>query len=157
METFFLIIGALFILTGFLGSFLPILPGPPISYIGLLIMQFFGGYPYSWTFLIIWAIIVAGVTILDNVIPAWGTKQWGGTPYGITGSMVGLIVGLFFFPPLGIVVGPLIGAFLGELIGGQTSDRALKSAIGSFMGFLMGTLANVIVAAVIGYYYFIHI
>jgi uncharacterized protein YqgC (DUF456 family) len=153
METIFLIIGALLVITGLLGSFLPILPGPPISYLGLLIMQFVGGYPYTWSFLIVWALIVAGVTILDNIIPAWGTQQWGGTPYCVTGSMVGLVLGLFF-APLGLILGPLAGAFLGELLGGQSSDRALKSAFGSFMGFLLGTLINVIVAAIIAYYYF---
>jgi uncharacterized protein YqgC (DUF456 family) len=154
METLFIIIGGLFILAGLIGSFLPVLPGPPLSYIGLLILHFSTGFPFSTTFLVIWAIIVGAVMVLDNIIPTMGTKRWGGTTYGVTGSMAGLIIGLFF-PPIGIVIGPLVGAFLGELIGGQSSDRALKSAWGSFLGFLAGTLIKVVVALILTYYFIV--
>lgn len=154
METILIILGALCILAGIVGSFLPVVPGTPISYFGLLILQL-AIQPFSATFLIVWALIVAVIMLLDNVIPAYGTKKFGGSPYGIWGSLLGMAVGIFFFPPLGIIVGPLVGAFAGEIIGGKTSDRALKSALGSFAGLLVNTLMKVIASGIMGYYFII--
>jgi uncharacterized protein YqgC (DUF456 family) len=154
METLLIIIGAICIITGLLGSILPILPGPPISYVGLLLLQFTDPAPFTTRFLVIWALIVVVILVLDNLIPAWGTKKFGGSPYGVWGSVLGLIAGIFFFPPLGLVVGPLVGAFIGELVAGKQSDQAIRSALGSFIGFLAGTFLKVIACGVMGYYFF---
>lgn len=156
METIIIILGALLIVAGLLGSFLPVLPGPPISYIGLLLLQLTATPPFSVQFLVIWALIVVAVMVLDNVVPAWGARKYGGSPYGVWGSIVGLVAG-FFFPPLGIIIGPIAGAFLGELVGGKSSDQALRAAWGSFVGFMAGTLMKVIACGMMGYYFFINI
>lgn len=154
MELIWIILGSLFIIAGLIGAFLPIVPGLPFSYLGLVILHFLYS-PFSISFMIFWALIVVLVGfVLDNIIPAWGTKKFGGTPYGITGSVIGLIAGIFFFPPLGFVVGPILGAFIGELIGGASSDKAFKSALGSFLGFMAATGLKVIAALVMGWYYF---
>ncbi|PAU95324.1 hypothetical protein CK503_03780 [Aliifodinibius salipaludis] len=155
METVFIVIAALFVIAGLIGSFLPILPGTPVTYCGLLILQL-TSQPFSTTFMIVWALIVASIMVLDNVIPAYGTKKFGGSAYGVWGSIAGMFLGLFF-APIGIILGPLVGAFLGELVGGKTSDRAFKSAIGSFAGLLVNTLMKVIASGVMGYYFLIHI
>lgn len=155
METIILIVGALLIVTGFVGSFLPVVPGTPVTYCGLLAMQL-AIQPFTITFLVLWALIIAVIMVLDNVIPAYGTKKFGGSAYGIWGSIIGMFLGLFF-APVGIIVGPLAGAFIGELIGGKTSDRALKSAMGSFAGLMVNTLMKVIASGVMGYYYFINV
>lgn len=153
METILIILGALFIIAGLLGSFLPVLPGPPLSYIGLLVLQLCSPAPFSMQFLVIWALITGAVMVLDNLIPAYGTKKFGGSPYGVAGSIIGLIAG-FFFPPAGLVVGPIGGAFLGEILGGKTSDRALRAAWGSFLGLLGSTLLKVIVSGMMAWYFF---
>lgn len=155
MDLFWIIVGVICLLAGLLGSFLPFIPGPPLAYGALLLHQFTGGYPFSTRFLLIWAAITGVVMVLENIIPALGTQRFGGTRYGIGGSVAGLIIGLLFFPPFGIVVGPLLGAFVGELIGGQSSGQAWQSALGSFIGFLAGTLLKVITVAMMGYYYFL--
>ncbi|MEX0844549.1 MAG: DUF456 family protein [Balneolaceae bacterium] len=153
MELFWIILGAIFIIAGLIGAFLPVIPGLPFSYIGLLILQFLYA-PFTISFLIIWAAIVIMISfVLDNVIPAWSTKKFGGSPYGVTGSVVGLIAGLFF-PPLGFIFGPLIGAFIGEIIAGNKSDKALKSAFGAFVGFMASTGLKVMAAGVMAWYYF---
>lgn len=157
METLFIVVGALFILLGLMGSLLPGIPGLAISYLGLLMLQFTKNPPFSVMFLIIMALVVVLVSTMENFIPAYGTKKWGGTRYGIIGAIAGLFFGLIFFPPIGIIIGPLAGAFLGESIGGATSDKAFRSAIGSFIGLLAGTLLKVITALVIGYYFITHI
>ena len=156
METIIIVLGALLIIIGLLGSFLPVLPGPPISYVGMLLLQLTSTPPFSVQFLIVWALIVIAIMILDNVVPAWGARKYGGSPYGVWGSIVGLIAG-FFFPPMGIIIGPIAGAFLGEMIGGKTSDQAMRAAWGSFVGFLAGTLMKVIASGMMGYYFFMNI
>ncbi|HET8866377.1 MAG TPA: DUF456 domain-containing protein [Gracilimonas sp.] len=153
MEIIWIILGAFFIIAGLVGAFLPVVPGLPFSYVGLLILQLLHA-PFSLTFMLVWlGIVILFGFVLDNVIPAWATKKFGGSAYGITGSVVGLIVGLFF-PPIGFVVGPFLGAFIGEMISGQKSDRALKSALGAFAGFMAATGLKVMAAGMIAFYYF---
>ncbi|MCW9708457.1 DUF456 domain-containing protein [Fodinibius salsisoli] len=154
METLLIIISGLCIVAGFLGSFIPILPGTPITYCGLLVLQL-ASQPFTTTFLVVWALIVAAIMVLDNIIPAYGTKKLGGSAYGVWGSIIGMIIGIFFFPPFGMIVGPLVGAFVGELIGGQSSDRAFKSALGSFAGLLTNTVIKVIASGIMAYYFII--
>lgn len=156
MEIIWVILGAAFIIAGLIGAFLPVVPGLPFSYVGLLILQLLHT-PFSVTFMLVWLAIILVVSfVLDNVIPAWATKKSGGSPYGVTGSVLGLVVGLFF-PPIGFVIGPLLGAFIGEIISGQKSDRALKSALGAFAGFMAVTGLKVMAAGMMAYYYFANI
>lgn len=129
------VVSAVLLVAGLIGCFLPIIPGPPLSWLGLLIMQLKNDPPFSTQFLVIWAVITVAVTILDYVIPPYGTKKFGGTKWGVWGSTIGLIVGLFF-APFGIILGPLIGAYVGEIMGGRSAKDSIRPAIGSFIGFL---------------------
>lgn len=137
----------IFLLVGIVGCFLPILPGPPISWLGLLMMQFGEEPLFSSGFMWFWGIMALLVTALDYIIPPYGTKRFGGTKYGVWGSTLGLIVGLFF-PPIGIILGPLVGAFVGEMLGGKTANDSLRPALGSFIGFLAGTGIKLITSLV---------
>jgi uncharacterized protein YqgC (DUF456 family) len=83
---------------------------------------------------------------LDYIIPAWGTKKFGGSRFGVWGSIIGLFAGLLFFPPFGIIVGPFAGAVIGELVAGQNTESALRSGFGSFAGLLLGTLIKLTVS-----------
>ncbi len=147
-------LGVIFIISGILGCVLPVIPGPPLSYVGLLLLHFTEGYQFSSKFLIIWAIITAVVYALDYLIPAWGTKKFGGSKRGVWGSIIGLVIGLFFFPPFGIIIGPFAGAVIGELTAGKDHIAALKSGFGSFMGFLAGTLLKLITSGMMTWYFF---
>ena len=154
MDYFLIISGILLILTGLAGSIVPVLPGPPLSYLGLILLHLTTKYSFSSNFLILWAALTIAVTVIDYLIPAWGTKKYGGSKRGIWGSIIGLILGIFFFPPLGIVIGPFIGAILGELSSGQDSTKAIRSGIGSFLGFIAGSLLKLIASATMGWYFF---
>lgn len=151
MEILLIIIGILLMLTGLLGSLLPVMPGLPFSYLGLLLLQYLYE-PFSTGFLVIWFFVVGILMILDNVIPSWGTKKFGGSKAGITGSVVGMVVGLFY-PPIGFIIGPLAGAFIGELISGNSTERAMKSAWGSFIGFMTATGLKFIAAMIMTFYF----
>jgi len=140
---------------GIVGSLLPVLPGPPISYIGLILLQLTSKHPFSSRFLIIYGILTVFVFVIDYVIPVYGTKKLQGSKYGIWGSAIGLIIGILFFLPFGIIVGPILGAFLGELVTGKDIARAMKSAIGSLVGFLAGTAIKLVLSITMAYYYII--
>jgi len=152
MDTFLIITGIMLLLLGLAGAVLPVLPGPPLSYAGLLLFHFTDRFQYSNTLLIVYGILMVVITIADYVVPVYGTKKMGGTKYGMWGSTIGLIIGIFFFPPLGIIIGPFAGAFIGEVIKGATTQVALSSAIGSFLGFLFGTLLKLIFGVLMIYH-----
>jgi uncharacterized protein len=151
MEWVLIILGVILTIVGIAGSLLPLLPGPPIAYLGLLIQQFRDPNPFSLQFLVIWAVVVSISLALDYIIPGWGTKKFGGTKYGVWGSTLGFLAA-FWMGPWGVITGPFVGAFVGELLARQNSGNALKAAFGSFVGFLMGSFLKLVVCFFMLYY-----
>lgn len=143
MDIFLLIVAFLCMLIGIIGCIIPGLPGVPIAYFGLWIAQATDKIDFSWQFLLIWGIVTVVVSILDYIVPAWGTKHYGGTKYGVWGSTIGVFVGLFF-GAVGVILGPLVGAVLGEMISGKEFGEALRAGWGSFIGILAGTVLKLI-------------
>jgi uncharacterized protein YqgC (DUF456 family) len=148
MDIFLLILGFLLVTVGIVGSLIPVLPGPPTSWVGLLLLYLTAVIPMDWWVLGISLVIAIIITVLDYVIPAMGTKKSGGTRYGMWGTTIGLFIGIFFIPiPLGFLIGAFLGAFAGELIyDSKDSKRALKAAFGSFLGFLTSTFIKLVVS-----------
>lgn len=166
MDIFLIILGAICLLLGLIGCVAPVIPGVPLSYVGLLLLHFTDRVQFSWQFLTVWAVIVIVIQVLDYFIPAWGTKKFGGSKYGVWGSTIGLLLG-FFMGPWGIIVGPFVGAVVGELIyfnrhpqaiisgseqpasntqqaKNSNLTRALRAGFGSFVGLLTGTILKCI-------------
>ncbi|CAM3536880.1 DUF456 domain-containing protein [Zobellia roscoffensis] len=150
MDIVLLVFGFVLMLVGIFGSFLPILPGPPISWVGLLLLHLTKAIPQDWVFLGITAALALLVFGFDYVIPAMGTKKFGGTKYGVIGTTIGLLVALFFpvLGPFGIVVWPFVGALVGELLNKADGKTATKAAFGSFLGFLTGTFMKFLIAII---------
>lgn len=148
MDIFLTVLGLLFMFIGLIGSIIPILPGPPLSWIGLLLLYLTDAIPDDWTFLGVTLVIALIVFALDYIIPAMGTKKFGGSKAGMIGTSIGLIVGIIAPIPGGIIIGPFVGALLGELSNKADSTTALKAAFGSFIGFITGTFLKFIVAIV---------
>lgn len=122
---------------GIFGSFLPVLPGPPLSWLGLLLLYCTDAVQMNYWMLGVTLVITIIISILDYVIPSQGTKRFGGSSYGVWGTNIGLVVGIFLPIPFGFLIGPFAGAFIGELIYNSTDHkRAFKAATGSFIGFL---------------------
>lgn len=145
METALLVLGILCLVIAFIGCVAPVLPGTPLAFIGLLLFKFtIYGEQISWVWIGIFAVLVIISVVLDYLIPAWGTKVFGGTKAGIWGSIIGVFLGMFFLP-LGIFLGPFLGAFIGEMIAGKNAEHSLKAAFGSFIGFLTGVGLKLII------------
>ena len=158
LDVFLILMGILCLITGLAGCFLPVIPGPPVAYAGLLLLHFTDKVQYSATQLLLWLLIVVivqvldyfvpmpvsythkrQVQVLDYFVPMLGSKYSGGTHWGTRGCLAGTLIGLFFMP-WGIVLGSFLGAFIGELFGGRETRQALKSGLGSLFGFLFGTV-----------------
>lgn len=167
MDILLIIIWALLCIIGIIGSVLPVLPGPLLSFIGLLLLQLTSTHPFGWTFFIVWALIIIFLTVLDYIIPARGTKKFGGTKAGVRGSNIWLIISVVVLPIFGIVIWPfgLLGliawpflwAYIGEKITGKHHDHALRSAIGSFVWFLAWSFLKIVVTIIMAGYFFVNI
>ena len=152
MEILILIVIGILLLLGIVGCFVPIIPGPPISYGALLVFHFFSSYSIKENILWLMALVVIIVTIFDLWVQIYGVKKFGGTKKAVNGSIIGLIIGIFFFPPYGIIIGSFIGAFIGAR-SEENSDRnkAIKIALGSIAGFFAGTMLKLSVSMYICY------
>ncbi len=148
MDIALTIFGLFFMCCGLIGSIVPVLPGPPLSWIGLLLLYLTDAIPNDWIFLTITLIIALVVFALDYIIPAIGTKKFGGSKAGMIGTSIGLIIGILSPIPGGIIIGPFVGALIGELTNKADTQTALKAAFGSFLGFITGTLLKFIVAII---------
>ena len=153
MEILIAIVAFLLLLTGLAGAIVPVLPGPPLSYAGLLLLQWSGYGGFTSAFLWLWATITVAVTIGDYFLPTLMAKQFGGSRMATVGSIIGLLIGLLFFPPIGLIIGPFIGALAGELIHNRTdSAKAFKVALGTFLAFFFSTGTKLIISAVMMFY-----
>ena len=143
MDIFLIICSACCLLMGLLGCVLPALPGPPISYAGLLLLHFTDKAEFTTSQLLVWLLLVVIIQVLDTFIPVLGTKYSDGSKWGSWGAFIGSVVGVFFLP-WGLIAGPFVGAVTGELLGDRSLQQALKSGIGSILCFLFGTILKLV-------------
>ncbi len=154
IEWLMVFIGAIMCVVGVLGSFLPVIPGPPMSFVALLLIHF-SSQENRFTLITLLVLFAATIliTALDYVMPIWGSKKFGGTKYSVWGSTIGLIIGMFL-GPFGIIFGPFIGSLIAELVAGRKSEDSLRSAWGSLVGFLFGTGIKLLFTLFVSVLYF---
>lgn len=171
MDTFLIVLSIVLFLVGIAGSVVPALPGIPLSWLGILCLNFVQGIQIPLYITISTLILTVIIVILQYVIPAQGTKRFGGTKYGIWGTNIGLIIGIIAPIPLGFIIGPFLGAYIGELIYNSqqqeslkatdtteeiSNNRALRAAFGSFVGIMTSSLISLMFCIVffcMGLYY----
>jgi uncharacterized protein YqgC (DUF456 family) len=131
------------IIVGFLGTFLPVLPGPILIVTGAVIHRLWLGpeHSLSWLTLGLLAFLLLCSIVADNLASAMGAKWFGATKWGMYGAIAGGVVGLFF-GIIGLLAGPLIGAFAGELL---LARKRISGSLKSTWGTLVGTAAGVLV------------
>lgn len=152
MDYILLILAIVAAIIGIVGCLVPVIPGPPLSFVSLLLLQFTRWGDFGAPFLWIMALLAVAVTVLDYIVPSIGTKKFGGTKRGSWGATIGLFVGMFF-GPISIVLFPFIGAFIGEYTGNVATDQALRSALGSFIGILAGVIVKMVASGLMLYYF----
>ena len=154
LDIILIILGVLSLITGQKGCILPFLPGPPVAYLGLVLLHFTDKVQYTTTQLIVWLLIVVVVQILDYFTPMLGSKYSGGSKWGNWGCIIGTLIGLLFLP-WGVIFGPFLGAVIGELLGNKEFSQALRSGVGSLIGFLLGTFLKFVVCGYFCYQFIV--
>ncbi len=154
LEPILIVFAAVLLIVGVVGSILPVLPGPPLSWLGLLVLKFVpsASLKISWSVIIIIGLFTLVVFILDNFLPLWSTKKMGGSQKVVWGAGIGFLAG-FWFGPLGVIFGPFVGALIAGIISGSHLKPALKHASGAFIGFFTGVVLKFINLGVIVYWF----
>lgn len=143
------IICGFLIALGTLGSVLPLLPGLPVAYGGLL-LYFWLGSATDISTGDIWGIIIFGVLTLSTILvdvfaPALAAKGKKASKFGVIGAILGAIFGIFVMGPVGILLGPFLGAFIGEVMNAAKTEHALRVAFASMLGLVIGSVFKLIV------------
>lgn len=137
------VLAALLMVAGVAGTILPALPGVPLVFVGMLVAAWAGDFAYiGWPTLTVLGILTALALLVDLLAGLLGAKRVGASGWALFGAAAGTVVGLFF-GIIGLFFGPFIGAVLGELIAGSNLRRSTTVGVGAWLGFLFGTLAKI--------------
>lgn len=145
------IIGAILTVTGLSGLLLPIVPGAPLLFLGLL----FGAWAEDFTYIGVWTLLLlatmAAMTyVVEFAASLLGVKKYGGSNRAMIGAALGGFAGLFMGIP-GILLGPFIGAVLGELSLQRSLDQASRAGFGTVVGMAIGVAGKLAIGiAMIG-------
>jgi uncharacterized protein YqgC (DUF456 family) len=154
LEGITIVISSILMLLGLAGSILPILPGPPLSFIGLFLLALLKHFspPLTPTLVIILAIVTILVIVMDYIIPLLGAKKYGASKWGVWGSVLGMAIGIFW-SPFAMLLGAFIGAVVVEWLVGKKKGEALRAGWGVVMGTLFATILRLGVAGMMTYYF----
>jgi uncharacterized protein YqgC (DUF456 family) len=153
IEAIVIIIGFIVAIAGLIGCIIPGIPGPPLNFLSLVLLEIGIENAFSVDFYITWGLITVVVVLLDYVLPVWGAKAYKSSKYGIWGSVIGMILGIIFFPPFGMIIGLFLGAVIGELIAGKEHREALKVGTVTFVASILMILLKIAVSGIMIYYF----
>jgi uncharacterized protein YqgC (DUF456 family) len=147
-------VGLLFAVAGIIGCLLPVIPGPAISFLSLILLSYARDWQaFSPTFLVIVGILTVILFCIDYVMPARGAKKYGASKWGVAGSVVGMLAGMLFFPPWGLFAGAFLGAIAGEIAVRKGGSDALRAGWGVFVGIMVSTGLKLAFTGVILFFY----
>lgn len=141
---------------GIIGCIIPALPGPPFNFLAIVLLKLFRPESFSSELIIVFGVITLAVTILDYVFPIMGIKIYKASRYGIWGSIIGMLVGLFFFPPFGMIIGLLIGAVIGEFVAGKNGTEAFRIGLVTFVASIIMIIVKLIISGIMTFYFMLH-
>ena len=138
------------ILVGLVGTIVPVLPGTGLVFGGILLHAFYFGIDtVGLTTLVLFGVATALSFVVDLLASLYGAKRFGASRSGMTGAVIGGILGLLVFTLPGLLLGVFVGAVCGEyFLAKKKGEEALKSGIGSVLGFLGGTLLKFVLSLI---------
>jgi len=154
LEILAILIGSLLMLLGLIGSVLPILPGPPLSFIGLFLLALVKKFspPLTPALVILLGIVAVVMIAMDYVLPLLGAKRYGSSKWGVLGSVLGMLIGMFL-SPLAVLLGAFFGAVVAEWLAGKTKGESFRAGWGVMMGTLFATIVRLGFAGLMIYYF----
>lgn len=143
---------------GVLGTILPVLPGAPLLLLGMILYGVVCGFEQmSWSFFLIQILALILTFVIDYLANIWGVRRFGGSNYGVWGSIIGLILGVVLMGPIGIILGPFLGAVIGELLLKKSLQDSFKAGLGALLGLVgSSTLKLVIMAGMIMWFFVVN-
>lgn len=142
-HTLYFVAAAALILIGIAGTVLPVLPGVPLVFAGMLLAAWADDFAHVGVVtLIVLGVLCLVALAIDFVASFAGARRVGASARALWGASLGTLIGLFFGIP-GIVLGPFAGAVVGELSSGSNARRAAHVGVGTWLGLLFGTLAKI--------------
>jgi uncharacterized protein YqgC (DUF456 family) len=134
----------LFIL-GMVGTVYPILP----SALAIFAAFFVYGWFYSFASFGFWfwslqVMFVIAIVVADFAVSAIGVKKFGGSKASMIGNTIGVLIGPWVIPFMGILIGPFIGAVVAEVLIGTPFSQALRIGVGSVLGFFSSTVVKIV-------------
>jgi uncharacterized protein len=135
---------------GLVGTVVPVLPGIALVFVATLLYALVTGFErVGVSYVLLFAALTLLAIGLGFAARALGARAFGATRWGLVGAVAGLVVGLLFAGPWGLILGPLVGAVALEALSGQPLRRACRSGVGALVGFLLGSAAELTLALVI--------
>ncbi len=153
IESILIFVGLLIAVVGLIGCIIPVIPGPPLNFLSLVILELAIEDAFPLDFYFLWGGITIVVTVLDYVLPIMGAKVYKASSFGIWGSIIGMVIGILFLPPFGMILGLFIGAVLGELIAGKEDWEALKIGTVTFIASMLMIFIKLAVSGVMTFYF----
>ena len=152
-----IIFGFILSIVGVIGCIIPGVPGPPLNLLSIILLKI--AYPdeISVGVIVLFGIVTIAVTLIDYAIPMLGGKLFKASKSGIIGSTIGMIVGIFFFPPFGIFIGLVIGAIVGEIIAGKSNRDATKTGAGIFVLSIFAMLIKLASSLLMSFYFLLRV
>lgn len=134
------------VVAGLAGLVMPVIPGAPLLFLGLVAAAWAEGFAYvGWLTLTILGILCLLAYLVDFAAGAFGARHFGASGRAVIGAGLGAVAG-FFFGLIGVVIGPFIGAVAGELTVHRDLKRAGKAGLGTALGLALGAAAKIALA-----------
>ena len=133
-------------LFGLLGVFLPLLPGVPLLFAGMLLAGWLDNFArVGVPTLAILGIMALAAWVVETLASVWGVKRAGASGMAMAGAAAGAILGIFAGLP-GLILGPIVGAVGGEYIARRDERTAARAGIAAGIGFLVAIVAKLAIA-----------
>jgi uncharacterized protein YqgC (DUF456 family) len=153
-----IVVVALFALS-IAGIFLPVLPDTILLWGGFLLYHFFiadpgAGLPASfWWGMAVFSLLLYGADLLTNM---YFVKKYGGSKWSSLAAALGIFLGIFLFPPFGMLILPFLFVIMVELlVQKQPMEKAMKAGVGSLVGFLGSAVVKVVLQLAMIVWFFI--
>ena len=163
-----IVVAVLLVVIGIAGTVLPMLPGVPLVFAGLLLAAWHDAFDkVSILTMVIIGVIALLAWAVDFVASIATAKKFGASKYALWGAGIGAIVGIAG-GIVGLIVGPAIGAIIGELISHKSVTKQIISkeatakattvGIAAGLGFVLALALKIVLAltmlAVFAYAYY---
>jgi uncharacterized protein YqgC (DUF456 family) len=137
-----LALGAVVVLAGLAGIVVPVLPGLPLVFGGLVLAAWSDGFErVGPAMLALLGLLTAISVVVDATAAATLTRRGGAGRAAAWGAFGGALLGLPF-GLAGLVAGPFVGAALGEYLAVRDLRRAGRAGAWSWLGLVLAVAAR---------------